>query len=156
MINLQQHGFNLIEVIVSVLISAVALVGLAGLHISSMNTTTVARAQLHAIQMLSEMVDQMRSNVNAAKQGEFDIDVISAGHLKAFSDIGAAPANNASTIESMKYYWFQNLDGLLPGAKSAINCTSTGKCVLKIEYSNMDKKRLASQAALEQVISIQL
>jgi type IV pilus assembly protein PilV len=151
-----QCGFNLIEVIVSVVISALALIGLAGLHISSVNTTTVAYAQLHAVHMMSEMVDQMRSNVDAAKQGAFDIDAVAGGNLKAFSDMGSVPDNSASTIENIKYYWFQNLDGVLPDAKSAINCTTTGKCVLKVEYSNVDKNRLASQATLEQVLSVQL
>lgn len=155
-LNPQQYGFNLVEVLISIVISAVALVGLAGLHISSINTATVAHAQLHAVQMLSEMADQLYSNTNAAKQGAFDIDPLSAGQLKKFSDMGDAPADNASNISKLKYYWFQNLNTLLPEAKSAIKCTATGKCVLKIEYSNMDRKRLASQTGLEQVLSIQL
>jgi len=152
----KQRGFNLIEVTVSVVISAIALVGLAGLHISSLNTSAVANAQLYAIQMMAEMVDQMHSNVDAAKQGAFDIETTAIGNLKAFSDIGSAPDNNALVTEKIKYYWFQNLDELLPGAKSAIQCSAAGKCVLKIEYSNIDRKRLASQATLAQVLSIQL
>lgn len=152
----QQHGFNLVEVVISIVISTIALLGLAGLHISSINTANVAHAQLHAMQMLSEMANQLYSNSDAAKQGAFDIDTLAQGQLKKFSDMGDAPADNAPTITKLKYYWFQNLNELLPDAKSAIKCTTTGKCVLKIEYINMDRKRLAEQTELEQVLSIQL
>ena len=151
-----QQGFNLIEVLVSIVISATALMGLAGLQISSVNTSNVAYAHLQSMQLISEMADQMYSNTEAAKNGEFDIDPSSEGYLKAFADMGSTPSDSASEIEKIKYYWFQNLDEALPGAKSAIKCTATGKCALKVEYTNVDRAANSTQATLEQIISVQL
>lgn len=152
----QQEGFNFVEVIISVVISSIALIGLAGLHVSSINTSTVAHAKLHAIQMMSEMADQMRANVEAAKQGAFNIEAASASRLKTFSEMGVVPEDTAPAIEKIKYYWFQNLDSLLPNVTSAISCDATGECVLKVKYANMDRNRLATDTDLEQVLAIQL
>lgn len=151
-----QQGFNLVEIMVSVVISAFALLGLAGLQLSSVNTTNVAYAQSQSMMVINELVDQMRSNTDAAKNGDFDIDATTEGALQSFSDLGAAPAASAPEVTKMRYYWFQNVDRTLPGAKAAVKCFNTGLCAILVQYNNVDSDKQSTETTLEQIISVQL
>lgn len=151
----KQQGFNMIEVLVAVFVTAFSLLGLAALQISSVNTANFAYTQSQSMMVITELVDQMRSNVEAAKNGDFDIAPGTGGVLKSFSDIGSEPTSGTE-IEKIKYYWFENIHRTLPDAKAAVDCDSTGMCAIKVQFSNVDKDKANTQTTLEQVVSIQL
>lgn len=68
----QQAGFTLIEVLVSALILAIGLVGVAGLQAVSLknNQSTFMRSQVTALAY--DLADRMRANVPAANAGSYD------------------------------------------------------------------------------------
>jgi len=68
----QQSGFSLIEVLVSALILAIGLVGVAGLQAVSLknNQSTFMRSQAAALAY--DLADRMRANVPGATAGAYD------------------------------------------------------------------------------------
>lgn len=60
--NETQNGFSLAEVLVSVLVLAIGIIGTAGMQLSAMRTAQQTAFQTAAIQLASEMADKMRAN----------------------------------------------------------------------------------------------
>ena len=145
----RQDGFSMIEVLITVLVSAIGLIGMAGLQITSIKTTTVSVANTQAMISINEIVDQMRVDFTAATNGEFDIDALdSNGTLRTFSAT-TAPTGTPTLAQTMTYTWFKNLDRQVPGVKAGINCSNLGMCAIKIQLSD-------SVGGQAQVVSVQL
>ncbi|MCB1690882.1 MAG: type IV pilus modification protein PilV [Halioglobus sp.] len=83
----RDRGFTLIEVLVTVIILAVGLLGLAGLQMSSMNNQLESYQRAQAMLMLEDMANRIRSNAVAAK----------AGAYAAASDYGLRAEEDCST-----------------------------------------------------------
>lgn len=151
----KQQGFTLTEVLVSVLVGSIGLVGIAGLQISSVNSSTVAYTNTQAVVALQEMTGFLYSSAPAARLGSYNIDPLSDGTLKSLTDLTTLSAG-ATQADKDTYYWLQNLNAVLPGAKAAINCTSTGACVIKVQFSNVDNSGLTTATTREQIVMVQL
>lgn len=67
-----QQGFTLLEVLVAVAILAVGLLGLAGLQASSLRLNNSAYQRSQATNLIYSITDQMRTNRQAARKGEYD------------------------------------------------------------------------------------
>ncbi len=67
-----QSGFTLIEVLVSSLILAIGLVGVAGLQALSLKNNQSAYMRSQANALAYGLADRMRSNVVAANAGSYD------------------------------------------------------------------------------------
>ncbi len=68
----RQAGFSLIEVLVSALILAIGLVGVAGLQAMALVNNQGAYTRSQATTLAYDLADRMRSNVNAANAGHYD------------------------------------------------------------------------------------
>lgn len=150
-----QQGFTMMEVLVSVLVGSIGLVGIAGLQISSVNSSTVAYTNTQAVIALQEMTGLLHSSAPAARLGSYNIDPLTDGTLKSLSDLTAL-STGATQADKDTYYWLQNLNAVLPSAKAAINCTSTGSCVIKVQFSNVDNSGLTAATTREQIVMVQL
>ncbi len=149
-LNNKQQGFSMLEVLITVVISAFGLIGLAGLQISSVNATTVSAANTQTMIAMKEIVGQLIANKPAALNGEFNIDAADSdtGTLQSFST-DLEPANNATSSQTITYRWFNNLNNAVPGVKAGIHCSATGICAIKVQLSE-------SADSMEQVVSVQL
>jgi type IV pilus assembly protein PilV len=68
----QQSGFTLIEVLVSVLVLSIGLVGVAALQGVSLKNTQSAFMRSQATALAYDLADRMRANVIAARTGLYD------------------------------------------------------------------------------------
>jgi type IV pilus assembly protein PilV len=68
----RQAGFTLIEVLVSVIILSIGLVGVAGLQAISLRNNQSAFMRSQATALAYDMADRMRSNVLSATTGLYD------------------------------------------------------------------------------------
>src|SRR5690606_3260878 len=64
-----QHGFSLIEVLVALLVLSVGLLGLAMLQIEGLKHNTDAYYRTQATVLAYDIIDRMRANSDAAKNG---------------------------------------------------------------------------------------
>ena len=66
------HGFTLVEILITVLILSIGLLGLAGLQVSSMKNNHSAYLRTQATLMAYDIIDRMRANPNAVTAGQYE------------------------------------------------------------------------------------
>ena len=70
-----QRGFSMIEVLVSLLVIGVGLMGLSGLQVASMKGTSNAHSRNVATNLAMELSERMRANPNAIDDGFYENDI---------------------------------------------------------------------------------
>jgi type IV pilus assembly protein PilV len=68
----RQTGFTLIEILVTVIVLAIGLLGLAGLQATSLSFNSTAYQRSQATNLAYDIADRMRANVVAARNGQYD------------------------------------------------------------------------------------
>jgi len=112
-----QRGFTLIEVLVSIVIVAFGLLGVAGLLIKSATLGVSAHNRTLATQKVYEMVDRMRLNSVGVRNGSYD----SLAGTATAVDCDAPTVCSTSAIATHDYYqWTQ-------GLAAALGASATGK-----------------------------
>ncbi|GAB2808205.1 hypothetical protein GCM10027021_36030 [Dyella kyungheensis] len=128
----QQRGVGLIEVLVAVLVLSVAFLGIAALQAMSLSTNNSAMARSMATMASYSILDAMRADLAAAKQGSYN----TGTPLKA----SACPAAGTSMVDTQKHDWCEMLKGALGEVDTttgSINCVGTeGDCTITIQFDD--------------------
>ena len=66
-----QQGFSLIEILITLVVLSVGLLGVAALHAESLRSSRSAYLRTKAVSLASDMADRMRSNRPAALAGNY-------------------------------------------------------------------------------------
>lgn len=87
-----QKGVTLLEVLISVLVLAIGVLGVAGLQSVSLRSTNTAHERAMAVVLTETLFEVMRVNAAGARQGIFDMDCNSAvaGTEAWFDDVKSA------------------------------------------------------------------
>lgn len=128
-----QRGVTLLEVLISIVVLSVGLLGYAGLHTLSMKNNTSAFQRSQATMLTYDILDRMRAvaqNPNPAVLGAYNVamdtlgsnpDVISwKADVEDALPLGDAsievplPAPGAPTIAKITIQWDDNRDGTDP------------------------------------------
>ena len=122
-----QQGFNLIEVLVSLLILSTGILGVFALQIRSTQFNQGSLYQMRATIMAEDYIDRMRSNANAANL--YRIGVNDA--IPAYTNCALLTADcNATTLATFhKATWQNELQEVIPGA-----VTTVDKALTSTEY----------------------
>lgn len=107
------HGFTLIEVLVSVLILAIGLLGLAGLQITGLRSVNNASLYTQGTLALNDMIERMRANPEA-------VNPLTVG-ADAFANIALGPATDCTIIPAP--YCSQYNNGANLNQVAAVSCT---------------------------------
>ncbi|MEE9426015.1 MAG: type IV pilus modification protein PilV [Methylococcales bacterium] len=142
----QNRGSTLIEVLVTAVIMAVGLLGVASVQITSLKTNDSTYNRTQSAMSTYNMMDYIRANRESAIAGDYNIS------LSAFSDL-STPSGN-SIPETDRYHWFQKLNNNVPSAKAAINCNSSGICAVKVQWD--DTRAEATTSTKHIVLNAQL
>lgn len=116
-----QAGVGMIEVLVSVLVLAVGLLGLASLQTQSLRFSHDAYLKTQASVLASDMMDRIRANIDTAKT--------SNAYVNDMDDEPTAVANacevNACSGVALAAYdfkqWIDNIEAVLPGGDGEIS-----------------------------------
>lgn len=99
----KNRGFTLIEVLVTLLILAIGLLGLAGLHTTMLRTELEALQRSQAILLLEDMANRLRSNPAVARNA-------ASAYLGEYG-VGTSLADCSSPVNADKCAWDTALDG---------------------------------------------
>ncbi|MEQ1800785.1 MAG: type IV pilus modification protein PilV [Gammaproteobacteria bacterium] len=102
-----QAGTTLIEVLITVILVSVGLLGLAGLQLTTVQNTNSAAERFEATTLARDILERMRANRQQALNGEYDLAMgdapaaadLAGDDLDAWMDALAALPNGDGSIE---------------------------------------------------------
>lgn len=131
----QQNGFSLLEILISVLVLSVGILGMAGLQVSSLKFNQTASIRSQATILAYEITDRMRTNRQAAQSGSYN------------TALTATTVSGSSRAQLDLNTWKQSLDSLLPDGRGSVQ--KTGDTVrIVIQW---DESRLTGGSATQQL-----
>jgi type IV pilus assembly protein PilV len=101
-----QRGFTLIEILVTVVLISVGLLGVAALQLTTLRGNQEAYVRSQASVIANDILDRMRASPIAFRNGLYDTD---------FNGTGAASTPAGADLLS----WQQSINQLLPGGEVA-------------------------------------
>lgn len=133
----RQRGVSLIEVLITILVLAVGLLGLSALQLSSLKNNQSAMERSLAVVQSYTIVEALRADTESAKQGRFNIT------LDQEPGSGTFPAG-VHTI--WRNQLKQNLGESATGAISCIN----SKCIITVQW---DDSKGTQGSETEQIVT---
>ena len=121
----KQAGFSLIEVMVSVFLFAVGVLGMIALQSQSMGNSNSAMQRSLANILANDIVERMMANNSLATDGKYN------RSLSTGSDLSKTP-DDLVTIDLVD--WYSSLTTWLPGGKGAVQCDSDGVCEITVQW----------------------
>lgn len=100
-------GFTLIEVVVTMFVMGVGLLGMAGLQVKSIKDITDTATRSQALWIVSELAERIRANPDGQVSGynqTLTTVSCSTSPPKLCSDIGNADASTSCSVNDMAYF----------------------------------------------------
>jgi type IV pilus assembly protein PilV len=91
-------GFTLVEILVTVVIMSVGLLGIAALHTASLRNNLDSALRSHASALAADIADRMRSNRSAALAGQYNIALAASVTVTASSPLADRDKNAWKTL----------------------------------------------------------
>lgn len=93
--NATQHGFSMLEILITLVIIAVALLGTAGLQVYAMRMGKSGEFRTQAVFLASDIAERMEANKTAAVAGNYAVALTNSPSV-ASADCSAIPCDTAS------------------------------------------------------------
>jgi type IV pilus assembly protein PilV len=129
----KSFGFSLIEVLVTLVILSLGLLGVAGLLVSGISNAASSESTSKANQLAADIADRIRANpaVGASATSEY---------ITSYSDSAASLGTGTlSVARNDKRDWLQSLETQLPQGRGKITSSSSGslrKLNIEIRWNN--------------------
>lgn len=125
---LEKNGFTLVEVLISVLVLAIGVIGIAGMQLTALRTAQQSAFQTAALQLASEMADKMRANYQQMQLPDksnlfLNVDYQSADDVVVTPPKKICYRADCSAEELAKfdiYEWMARIKSALPGGRVRI------------------------------------
>ncbi len=128
----QQQGFTLLEVLISMVILSIGLLGVAGMQANSLRNNNNAFIKTQASNLASDLADRIRANKSAKDNYTFntdDDDTVDPGCISAGCEPGQMAAYDIAT-------WSEQLTSLLPGGLGIVS-VADNTATIKILWSDL-------------------
>jgi len=119
----RQAGFTLLEVMISIFILGVGLLGLASLQVTGLKSNHSAQLRTEAIVHVYDIIERMRINKTVAQAGGYDI------------AIGTPAPNTSSIVDTDRDSWKAAIALALPSGDGAI-ATDTGVTTITVQWDD--------------------
>lgn len=116
----EQKGFTLLEVLVTIIVLSIGLLGLAGLMATSLRNTHSAYQRTQAAWLAYDVIDRMRANSKDALANDYDITLGTA--TSSSSGLAAADIND----------WKTTLANALPAGDGSVTTFSATRRVIVV------------------------
>lgn len=134
------RGFSLVEVLVSVLVLSVGVLGMAALQLNALRSNQTAAVRSQATFLAYDIADRMRANLNKARGGSYDISL-------------ATSAPVGTSIEDVDLgQWRSALATQLPDGNGAV-ARSGVKFIVTVQW---DESKVGGSASQQFVYETQL
>lgn len=113
-------GFSLIEVMISLVITSIGLLGLAGLILNGLRTSTSAAHRTVAVELAHEMAERMRANRDGVAAGAYN------SLTAAVADPGCIASNCTPAQLAVYDYWLLRAGAASRMPTGSITVTASG------------------------------
>lgn len=136
----RSSGFSLIEVLVSVLVLGVGVLGMAALQLNALKYNQTAAVRSQATFLAYDITDRMRANRTKARAGNYDI------------SLTADAPTGTSIVATDLQQWKAALVEQLPDGAGSVERSST-KFIVTVQW---DESRVGGQTSQQFVYETQL
>jgi type IV pilus assembly protein PilV len=142
----RQRGVGMIEVLISITISAFALLGLAGLQVAALRYEKVANFRSLASQYGSDIGDRIRANAAGAIAGNYTAGgTYSASYSTTSPSCATASACTPSEIAGVDIdTWRLAMNSAMAGGWGTVSGDSTNGFVVTVYFSEPDKSLVST------------
>jgi type IV pilus assembly protein PilV len=130
-----QSGASIIEVLITMIIVSIGLLGQAALVSQSFKASNTALLRSQATLLAYDMLERMRLNRTQALAGSYSINFTSS-----------PPSGNSIQAIELRT-WLASVAGLLPNGKAQIGVSGTGSVTITIQWSEATSGALNGAAA---------
>jgi len=136
-LNITQRGFSMIEILITLVIIAIAMLGTAGLQLNAMKLNKGSQSRTQAIFLASDIAERMEANKAAAIAGNYEIAAITSAVSTTAVDCASSFCTAADLAAWDIRQWeltIQGVEGdltrppLLPRAEWKIVRTADADC----------------------------
>jgi len=113
----QQQGVAMIEVLVSVLILSIGLLGLAGLQTTGLKVNHSSMLRSEATLKAYDMLDRMRANMSAVTAGNYN----NINSMPSDPGCISSGCSAAQMAQYDAYEWNQSLSDTLPSGQGTVS-----------------------------------
>lgn len=156
---LRQQGLTMLEVLITIVIVSIGLLGIAGMLFKSINAGAVSTARSIAVMQANEMADHMRANVAGIRDGNYSTLAYTAVSSCASTCLaGKCTAAEQATLDFC--LWNAQNQRVLPLGRGAVQlradlgagcATSQNFCAYDITVS-WDESKTGDTASLKQYV----
>lgn len=140
----RQRGMTLIEVLVSVLILAIGLLGAAAIQLNALRYTDSATLSSQASFIAYDMMDRIRANVDGNATANGSTDVLALYNLPS---AGSAPTGNQASARDQDLADFRaNIEGL-PSGTGSINVKPNRFVTVTVGWDDTRAAAASAQAS---------
>jgi type IV pilus assembly protein PilV len=137
----KESGFSLLEVMITVFIIAIGVLGVSGMQLASLKGNQGAYHRSQANFIAADILDRMRANSDGFENGNYNgIDTSSSSASKPACIISPAGCNSAAVATYDIYEWLLHFPadgniGLVPGSSGIVSTNSiTGIATVTIQW----------------------
>lgn len=128
----QSQGFSMIELLISVVILAVGLLGVAGIQSIGIRTASVALDHNTATQLAVDIVERMRTNPDAFYNDAYKVDSIDAE--STLTNVDCTPSSACTPAQKAQrdlYQWHSRLIQLNQGTATIARSGQTATVTIE-------------------------
>lgn len=131
----RNHGFSMVEILVTLIVLSIGLLGLAAMQANSMQNTHGAYLRTQATYLAYDMLDRMRANMADVNINGYD-DIDTGAH--AYTDPGCITTNctpnQLTTYDALQ--WATNLSTLLPAGQGNIAAMGNNVFIITVIWGD--------------------
>lgn len=131
---MRQQGLSLLEIMISVLVLSIGILGMATLQLQALKSNQSALTRTEATLYAYMINDMMRANRSVALNGQYNV------------ELGEAVSGSSMAVQDLQH-WKRVVAGL-PSGDGAVS-VSAGRATITIQW---DSSRLATDPALRSMI----
>ena len=121
-----QRGFSMIEVLISLVLIAVAMLGQAGLQANALRFSKSGALRMQAVFLSNELAERMESNKTGAIAGGYVVATASSTVLTSSNDCMATACASDALASYDLAEWTTRVAATLPSATWQVTQTTTG------------------------------
>lgn len=130
-----QSGFTLLEVLVTMVVLSLGLLGYAGLQMASLKNSASAYQRSQATILAYDIIDRLRANKTQAVAGGYNIAIGAVG--------GGAGVAGQDLVD-----WKTLVGNALPGGDAAITVDATGNVLIQIQWTDKRDRSVGANTNL--------